>query len=114
LPDEAHAVFQLNVGTDDAIRADLDAVPARAPSATRAFINNRHVLTDPTGLVLTLSTLCVARKTQRDWGDKVFADARHGWVGSLYAPVFDVGVVFAADRHSFFLPVERGVFRLQV
>ena len=48
LPDEAHAVFQLNVGTDDTIRADLDAVPnARTVGDARRCIN-RHVLTDPT------------------------------------------------------------------
>src|SRR5580692_4146952 len=47
LPDEAHAVFQLNVGTDYTIRADLDAIPdARTVDDARRCIN-RHVLTDP-------------------------------------------------------------------
>ena len=48
LPDEAHAVFQLDVGTDHTIRADLDAVPnARTVDDARRCIN-RHVLTNPT------------------------------------------------------------------
>jgi hypothetical protein len=65
LPDEAHAVFQLDMGTDYTIRADLHAVTdARIVSDARRCIN-RHVLTDPTDLLSRLSTLCIVRKTQR-------------------------------------------------
>jgi hypothetical protein len=46
LPDEAHAVFQLDLGTDYTIRADLDVVP-NARTVDDACIN-RHVLTNPT------------------------------------------------------------------
>ena len=62
LPDEAHAVFQLDVGTDYTIRADLDAVPnARTVGDARRCIN-RHVLTDPTRWFEIIG-VCVSRKT---------------------------------------------------
>ncbi len=48
LPDEAHAVFQLDVGTDYTIRADLDAVPNAGTVGDARRCINRHVLTDPT------------------------------------------------------------------
>jgi hypothetical protein len=48
LPDEAHAVLQLDVGTDDTIRADLDAVPNAGTVGDARRRINRHVLTDPT------------------------------------------------------------------
>jgi hypothetical protein len=48
LPDEAHAVFQFDVGTDYTIRADLDAVPNAGTVGDARRCINRHVLTDPT------------------------------------------------------------------
>jgi hypothetical protein len=48
LPDEADAVFQLDVGTDYTIRADLDAVPNAGTVGDARRCINRHVLTDPT------------------------------------------------------------------
>jgi hypothetical protein len=48
LPDEAHAVFQLDVGTDHTIRADLDAVPNAGTVGDARRCINRHLLTDPT------------------------------------------------------------------
>jgi len=49
---EAHAVFQLDVGTDYTIRTDLDAVTnARTVCDARHRIN-RHILPDPTDLLL--------------------------------------------------------------
>src|SRR6478672_7218406 len=52
LPDEAHAVSQLYVGTDDTIRADLDAVTnARTVGDARHHIN-RHLFLNLTDLLL--------------------------------------------------------------
>src|SRR4029077_15388643 len=48
LPDKAHAVFQLDVGTDYTIRADFDAVPKAGSVGDARRRINRHVLTDPT------------------------------------------------------------------
>ena len=48
LPDKAHAVFQLDVGTDYTIRADFDAVPKAGTVGDARRCINRHVLTDPT------------------------------------------------------------------
>jgi len=52
MADEAHAVLQLDVGTEYTIRSDLDAgTNARAVGDARRCIN-RHLLLDPTTVLL--------------------------------------------------------------